>query len=272
MYINIYKKNNIMRKKNSLVSLDTMNNFNKPDNPAIDVKGIVARVQQRLDELNITLADLNRKMGMSGGWYNNLIKRKSENIVKYIDRLANALQCNPVWLRYGEDSEFVRNILLFRKTSPNNKNDIDSSIASQTKIAKMRTGKIPYKLQEAHDPDKFAEVAMQDNSRNKILIYPDNPMDISENYIPVLVENELMSPKFEKGDMLIIDPKKQPKISNFVIARLHDKNENIFAQYFLDAESGKIIFKFIKSDYPIKVDADKVTIVGVVAEFRRIID
>lgn len=87
------------------------------------------------------------------------------------------------------------------------------------------------------------------------------------------VEGNSMSPRFQQGNRLIVDPDRTPRPGDFVIAR-NGTNQATFKKYRprgIDAQ-GNEVFELVplNDDYPtLRSDTERLTIIGVVTEVRQ---
>lgn len=87
------------------------------------------------------------------------------------------------------------------------------------------------------------------------------------------VEGDSMLPRFQPGDRLIVDPEREPKPGNFVIAR-NGSDQATFKKYRprgINAK-GDMIFELVpmNDDYPtLRSDMEPLTIIGVVTEVKQ---
>lgn len=87
------------------------------------------------------------------------------------------------------------------------------------------------------------------------------------------VEGDSMMPRFQPGDRLIVDPEREPKPGNFVIAR-NGSDQATFKKYRprgINA-AGNMIFELVplNDDYPtLRSDLEYLVIIGVVTEVKQ---
>lgn len=73
-----------------------------------------------------------------------------------------------------------------------------------------------------------------------------------------------MEPEFADGDIILVDPHKQPENGQFVIAKLLDTNEATFKKYVIDAGVISLHPLNYPKHQPIHLNGRKALIVGVV--------
>lgn len=103
------------------------------------------------------------------------------------------------------------------------------------------------------------------------VIYTDD-MALSRWTFSLEVEGESMLPRFQPGDLLIVDPELSPNPGNFVVAR-NGTNQATFKKYRPRGvdEHGHMVFELVplNEDYPtLRSDTEKLTVLGVVVEHR----
>jgi len=225
---------------------------------------LAERIKFRRGELGITQQELGDRCGWRQSKIGNYETGHRVPSLGALKKLESALEAPVGYLTVGGNNEDVRNFLHKDQKYLTNK-----SIVIGEPVSKIRTGKPVLRMKESNNWRETMQMAMLDTTRERILIYPDHPAGLSEDYVPIAVDNDAMLPDFKKGDIIIIDPYMTATTANYVVANIHDTNENILAQYFVNHEEKKAIFKFTNSDYPIVVDLDKFNIVGVVTESRK---
>lgn len=94
------------------------------------------------------------------------------------------------------------------------------------------------------------------------------PFGISRRDIPngfcLRVRGDSMEPEFADGDIILVDPHKQPENGQFVIAKLLDTNEATFKKYVIDAGVISLHPLNYPKHQPIHLNGRKALIVGVV--------
>ncbi len=180
------------------------------------------RLKARRRELQLTQSALGKEIGVSGAAISQLEKgdtkgAKGENLFA----LAKALKCSPEWLLKGDgklDSEGV----VVQPGPP-------------------VTGVYPLVTwQQLIDADSIASIDTQSAET-----YP-SITPCSEKTIILPVAGISMSPKFEEGDLIFVDPNKEVKHGSFVVAR-HEQDV-IFRQ--LVTEGSRLYLKAVNPDWP----------------------
>ncbi len=99
---------------------------------------------------------------------------------------------------------------------------------------------------------------------------------ISENSFAIVLSDSSMQPDFLANDVIIIDPARKPKPSDFVLV-LHNPSKNILFRKYREKidNNEKSVVELIPSnaDWPIQKITDPRTIkfLGVMVEFRRVL-
>ncbi|WP_244124882.1 helix-turn-helix domain-containing protein [Burkholderia gladioli] len=98
-------------------------------------------------------------------------------------------------------------------------------------------------------------------------------LDLSENSFALEIDGQSMTPDFNPGDRVIVDPSLTPRPGDFVVAK-NGRDEATFKRYRVrgvDSE-GREVFELVplNPDYPtISSDTQPVKIVAVMVEHRR---
>ena len=88
------------------------------------------------------------------------------------------------------------------------------------------------------------------------------------------VMGDSMEPEFREGDVIFVDPDKEPKAGSYVVAKNHEE-EATFKKYRSrgkDAE-GREVFELVplNENYAtLRSDQEPITIIGVVVEHTRV--
>jgi SOS-response transcriptional repressor LexA len=95
----------------------------------------------------------------------------------------------------------------------------------------------------------------------------------SEFSFGLTIEGDSMEPRFHEGDVVIIDPLREPRPGNFVVAK-NGKEEATFKKYRPRAtdERGNIVFELVplNDDYPtLHSERDHLQVIGVCVELRQ---
>lgn len=93
---------------------------------------------------------------------------------------------------------------------------------------------------------------------------------VSDSSFALKIEGSSMEPAFSDGDIVIIDPRIQPRPGDFVVAKLVDQDEATFKKY-RPRGNGTIELVPLNSDWPTLIidDNHPGQIVGTMVEHRR---
>lgn len=99
-------------------------------------------------------------------------------------------------------------------------------------------------------------------------------VECSKHSFALTLDGDSMEPRFHDGDVVIIDPEREPKPGNFVVAK-NGKEEATFKKYRPRStdEQGNMVFELVplNDDYPtLHSDRDHLRIIGVCVERREI--
>ena len=89
----------------------------------------------------------------------------------------------------------------------------------------------------------------------------------NELFALIAHSNESMKPEFQENDILIIDPVKEPKNKNFVVAYINKKNEIVLRKLILEGK-----YRILKANnqlFPPFYLNNEDTIIGVVIQTRK---
>ena len=207
------------------------------------------RIKRARKALKLTQVDLARKMqGVSHAaisqWENDTTKPNAENLLD----LSIILNCEFSWLLRG---------------SP--KRDKPLAVTPYSPIDDIR---LP--IYDWHSLDKLKEC--HTTQLVKLTIeYIMTDFKMSKNAFGLKIKDDSMSPEFEIGDVIIIDPDVEPQAGEFVIAKYG--NQFIFRKYKLDNYNSGDLKHFIliplNDDYGKLHSANvEVTIIGTMVEHR----
>ncbi len=218
---------------------------------------------------------------------------KNAKSSKYTQHLASVLECDPGWLAYGKGaapvlrasdsvhhtsgvdktSNMGLNTPLFTETGEKSGGSIgkDASPRFQSSVAMAQTGQreipvISY-IQAGQMREDLDPYSLGDLSETVI-----TNRDHSPNSFGMIVIGDSMSPKYEAGDMVIVDPATDLRPGDFVVAT--DGGEEATVRKYRPrgtGESGTMVFELVpmNDDFPIlHSERDHLRIIGVVVEYR----
>lgn len=168
--------------------------------------------------------------------------------------IANACKVNAQWLATGDGEMDAPEIL-----TPNVKMSGISLIEISATMVPLISSKraISWGLIGSYQPDKQEK-------------FPVREVVVSEKAFALRVEGDSMtnegSPNFPEGTVLIVDPERQPKAGDFVIAKNEERQEALFKRLVTDGYAWQL--KSLNRDYrPIEIDDPKSIVIGVVVEY-----
>jgi SOS-response transcriptional repressor LexA len=72
-------------------------------------------------------------------------------------------------------------------------------------------------------------------------------ISVSDSAFAVLVQGNAMAPRFEEGTILVVEPKREPRDRDFVVALIENQTTAIFKQLLVDGED--FYLKSLNGDY-----------------------
>lgn len=207
----------------------------------------VARIKSCMKELGMTQEELANKMGITRGAVTHYLAGRRVPPLKQFQKLASILKADPAWLQFGTANER----------------------ASAKKLVEKQEKAIthtPVPILSWEQAAEFMNVAKMRRDEIKEWV-PHFNTDKSRWYALRIKGDSMTAPlgqnkNFHEGDIILVDPDKEAKHNDFVIALLPRAKEVTFKQYVLDG--GVRYLKPLNPQYPI-VAIDKGThISGVV--------
>lgn len=196
------------------------------------------RILERRKILGLTQPEIARAVGVSkvsvSQWEKGDTFPKGENLYA----LAKALKCEPSWILYG-------------KEEPSEPSNVIAGPELQ--------GLYPViSWVQAGDWSAIHEIHSSDAEH-----YP-CPVRCSDKTFLLKVQGMSMSPTFNEGELIFVDPAVQPINGKYVIARLDDENEATFKQLVI--EGGHKFLKAANPSWPKPIQSinGNCSIVGVV--------
>lgn len=198
------------------------------------------RIKAKMNSLNLRAVDIVKSANVSKGtvsqWMNGIAKPSGQNIIT----LSKVLECSPDWLLSGKGASTLEK--------------------SNVEAGPELHGQYPVlSWVQAGDWSSIYEEANRYNAEH----YP-CPVKCSDNTFLLKVRGMSMSPTFNEGELLFIDPEVEPINGKYIIARLDDDNEATFKQLIIEGNQ-----KYLKAanpswPTPIQPINGNCTIVGVV--------
>jgi SOS-response transcriptional repressor LexA len=222
---------------------------------------IGSRIREARRAAKMTQKALAQKVGMTQGALSELETGESQSST-LLPSMAAVLGVSALWLGTGKGSMLPTGV-----DSPNaHRPPFDENVfrvpmgtrpipvISSVQAGALRDMDCPYE-----PGDGYA------------VIYTDD-MSLSRWTFSLEVDGDSMLPRFQHGDLLIVDPELSPNPGNFVVAR-NGTNQATFKKYRprgID-ESGNTVFELVplNEDYPtLRSDTEKLVVLGVVVEHR----
>ena len=195
---------------------------------------LATRYKTRRLELGLTQNDISIKLGVSQQSLQK-IEYGTTLSPRKIKDIAKILKCEPDWLLFGKDQ------------------------LSNVEECSGLQGLYPViSWVQAGDWNQIYEIHHHEAEH-----YP-CPVKCSERTFLLKVRGMSMSPTFNEGELIFIDPEVDPINGKYVIARLDDSNLATFKQLII--EDGHKFLKAANPDWPTKITPinGNCTIVGVV--------
>ncbi|MBV9576552.1 MAG: helix-turn-helix domain-containing protein [Gammaproteobacteria bacterium] len=211
------------------------------------------RIKSRMKELGMTQEELASKMGITRGAVTHYLAGRRVPPLKQFQKLASILKADPAWLQFGTANEMAAKKIIEKK---------EKTIA-----------KLPVPILSWEQAAEFMNVAKMRHDEIKELI-PHFCTDKSRWYALRIKGDSMTAPlgqhkNFHENDIIIVDPDREAKHNDFVIALLAKAKEVTFKQYVVDG--GVQYLKPLNPQYPI-IAIDKGThisgvVVGCITQF-----
>ena len=238
--------------------------FNRQSGPVMyhnrDMSTFASRVRSRRKELGLSQAELAKRGKLSQTTISD-IERGRNDASREIVELAVALQCSPEWLKTGQGP-------------------MEGIAQVRSSVIHLGPSAVPVQRPSGQPVPLLATVPAG-NWREVVDAYA---MGGADSYVMALedvgahgfalrVEGNSMEPEFHAGEVIFINPDRQPNPGDFVVARNH-KLECTLKKYRPRGlnERGEEYFELVplNEDYPtLRSDFIQLEIIGVVVELRR---
>jgi SOS-response transcriptional repressor LexA len=219
------------------------------------------RVRSRRKALGLSQSELAKRCGLSQVTISD-IERERNDASREIVGLARALQCTPEWLATGEGP-------------------MEGITQVHSSVIQLVPNALPLRRPMGQSVPLLATVPAG-NWREVVDAYA---MGGADNYVMALedvgahgfalrVVGNSMEPEFHEGEVVFVNPDRQPKPGDFVVARNH-KLECTLKKYRPRGlnERGEDYYELVplNEDYPtLRSDFMALEIIGVVVELRRV--
>ncbi len=180
------------------------------------------RVTKRLKELNMSEYALAKKLNMHHSNIQGLTSGRVQ-IPRYLGRLAEILEVNEKWMRTGEGPKLIADMPIY--TSPQDQlfdptgtreHHVSENTAPQFSANySAETRNLPvYHIQDVdkHKQSFFIEMGNISN-------YISRPAYLAHNNaaFAIYIQNNQMEPRFEMGELIVIDPNRPPRTYEYVV-------------------------------------------------------
>lgn len=185
-------------------------------------------------------------------WERGDTSPKGDNLIN----LAKALGVRPEWLLFGEDSG------ISESTAAGYRN-VEPAVIPQG-------GRVP--ILSYVQAGNWREMCEQASTFDGNVEYVTASVDIGPCGFGLWLRGNSMSPQFNEGDLVIVDPDEPPRPGDFVVAK-NGSDEATFKKYRprgID-EHGQEVFELVplNDDYPpMYSDRQHIEIIGVMVEHR----
>lgn len=175
----------------------------------VDQNTLSFRLKQAINYANISQSDLARKIGVKPQVIQYLCQKNIKSS-RFTYLMAEALGVNHAWLAAGVGAIFPAN------------------------LSEENQYKIP--LFSINDCGDYIEEKLLDHNNIKYIFSNTNP-----NNIALIVEDNSMEPRFEKGTILIVEKNSNCQNNDFVIAKIKKYNSYVFRQLKFSENTMKLI-------------------------------
>lgn len=204
-------------------------------------------IKTKMLELGLTQAELADRAETSQVTINRLLSGKIKKTTKIIE-IAKALKCDPNWLLNGQGSPVP--------------GDFDSNVET---VLQKPLGSFP--LISWVQAGDWSDITLTDI--HEADHYP-CPVKCSPKTFLLKVTGKSMSPVFNEGELIFVDPEVQALDGKYVVARLDDENQATFKQLII--EDGHKFLQATNPNWPTPIQPinGNCTIVGVVISAMRL--
>ncbi len=121
----------------------------------------------------------------------------------------------------------------------------------------------PVPLINMKDAARWSELQSEISNWDK---WVSTDVAVGETAFGVLVQGNSMSPRFEEGTILIVEPQREPKDRDFVIGVVENQSTAVFKQILIDGEERYL--KSLNDDYRTVVMQNNSKVIGCVVQAR----
>lgn len=185
------------------------------------------RIQQKMNELDITQEQLADMVGISQNSISKIIRGVTQRS-KSTPRIAKALGVSEIWLVYGDQVPTTNEVFPIPNTDTiNTYNNAGGLVPVISWVAAGSFSNI-----EALPADELVKWVP--------CPVPHGPSTFALKVVGISMENPNGKPSFEDGDIIYIDPERCPENKSFVIVTLDGSSQATFKQLIIELD-GKYI-------------------------------
>jgi len=217
------------------------------------------RIASRRKDLSLTQVALAKKIGISGvsvgKWESGLNQPKG----RYLNDLAAALGVSVDWLLTGKEGGVVG----MTDAHPLGYHNVEPAVIPQG-------NRVP--ILSYVQAGNWREMCEQATTFDGNVEYVSASIDIGPCGFGLWLRGNSMTPLFNEGDLIIVDPDESPRPGDYVVAK-NGGEEATFKKYRprgID-ENGQEVFELVplNDDYPpMHSDRQQIEIIGVMVEHR----
>lgn len=217
------------------------------------MQDLADRLRQRMNELNISQADMQRATGAGKATISGWVKGTTKPSGDYIAKVAKVLKCNTDWLLTGKG----------------NPTDQVISVSSNVEPIPQRIRKAPVLnwVQAGEFTDIF------ENGYDEYEYFYDDDYGLQLYWLRV--KGDSMEPRFFENDLILVDAERQARAGDFVIAMTDGESQATFKRYKPCGYDEKLKREYcqlipLNDFYPI-IDSRsvKINIIGVVVKHEQ---
>ena len=225
---------------------------------------ICERIDQALKRKGMKPYRLAKELGITPQSVYEWVREGKPPDRKRMKEIARVLEVSPAWLEFGDGPDLVL-------SEPTRK---DPNVATST-LHSARKGEEG--LEETHlilkdfpliswvQAGEWSEIVDNFQPGDAEMWVPFGiPRKDMPNAFCLRVRGDSMIPEFADGDIILVDPHRQPENGSFVIAKLLDTQEATFKKYVVDAGNVSLLPLNFPKYEPIRLNGRKAVIVGVV--------
>jgi SOS-response transcriptional repressor LexA len=201
------------------------------------------RLVHALNLLGVTKAELSRRIGVKPQAIHYLCTSNSKKS-SFTYEIADALKINSLWLGSGDGSMLLE------------ENQEEELVKSQ-----KRTPVIDWRQVKQLISDEASNIIS--SSKEWLL----TSLNLGENGFAFRLHDRSIYPRFDQDTLIIINPNREPKNKDFVVAYLKEADDIVFRQY--EIENNIVYLKPINTSmYKIIEKKNEDVILGVMVEAR----